>query len=183
MNLELTDEQTEALIRELSQIIDGDRYPLSPRIRVLKEILRIMRPEPAPPGTAAPATALRAAEQGTVCTATIASDRPLMRRSVRPEAQLVAVTRRLVRATWLLVVVGFLSFGASVAQFFILRSSDQKTDKVISAMQQQATIMEGQIAITEAQLRPRMSLTLELSGDVKDANGGKSFNGQIVTPV
>ena len=27
MHLELTDEQTEALIRELSLIIDGDRYP------------------------------------------------------------------------------------------------------------------------------------------------------------
>ena len=39
MNLELTDEQTEALIRELSQIIDSDRYPLSPRIVALKEIL------------------------------------------------------------------------------------------------------------------------------------------------
>jgi hypothetical protein len=43
--------------------------------------------------------------------------------------------------------------------------------------------MGRQIAITEAQLRPRMSLTLELSGDVKDANGGKSLNGRIVTPV
>jgi hypothetical protein len=31
MHLDLTDEQTEALMRELSQIIDGDRYPLSPR--------------------------------------------------------------------------------------------------------------------------------------------------------
>jgi hypothetical protein len=30
MHLELTDEQTEALIRELSQIIDGDRYPSVP---------------------------------------------------------------------------------------------------------------------------------------------------------
>jgi hypothetical protein len=39
MNLELTDEQTGALIRELRQLIDGDRYPLSPRIRVLEEIL------------------------------------------------------------------------------------------------------------------------------------------------
>jgi hypothetical protein len=48
-HLELTDEQTEALIRELSQIIDGDRYPLSPRIRVLKEILGKLRPEPARP--------------------------------------------------------------------------------------------------------------------------------------
>ena len=46
MNLELTDEQTEALIRELPQIIDGDRYPLSPRIVALKEILGILRPEP-----------------------------------------------------------------------------------------------------------------------------------------
>jgi hypothetical protein len=31
-HLELTDEQTEALTRELSQIIDSDRYPFSPRI-------------------------------------------------------------------------------------------------------------------------------------------------------
>ena len=46
MNLELTDEQTEALIRELSQLIDGDRYPLSPRIVALKEILGQLRPEP-----------------------------------------------------------------------------------------------------------------------------------------
>jgi hypothetical protein len=47
MHLELKDEQTEALIREPSQLIDGDRYPLSPRIRVLKEILGKLRPEPA----------------------------------------------------------------------------------------------------------------------------------------
>jgi hypothetical protein len=46
---ELTDEQTEALILELSQIIDGDRYPLSPRIVALKEILGQLRPEPARP--------------------------------------------------------------------------------------------------------------------------------------
>ena len=47
MHLELTDEQTEAMIRELSQIIDGDRYFLSPRIVALKEILGQLRPEPA----------------------------------------------------------------------------------------------------------------------------------------
>jgi hypothetical protein len=46
MNLELTDEQTEALIWELSQIIDGDRYPISPRILVLKKIVGMLRPEP-----------------------------------------------------------------------------------------------------------------------------------------
>src|SRR5580692_10510023 len=48
MHLELTDEQTEALIRELSHTINGDRYPLSPRIVALKEILGMLRPEPAP---------------------------------------------------------------------------------------------------------------------------------------
>jgi hypothetical protein len=46
MHLELTDEQTEALIRELSRIIDGDRYPFSPRIVALKEILGQLLPEP-----------------------------------------------------------------------------------------------------------------------------------------
>jgi hypothetical protein len=46
MHLELTDEQTEALIRELSQIVQNDRYPFSPRIRVLKDILGQLRPEP-----------------------------------------------------------------------------------------------------------------------------------------
>jgi hypothetical protein len=46
MNLELNDVQTEALIRELTHLIENDRYPLSPRIRVLKEILGKLRPEP-----------------------------------------------------------------------------------------------------------------------------------------
>jgi hypothetical protein len=73
MHLELTDEQTEALIRELSLIIEYDRYPLSPRIVVLKEILGMMRPGARSPGTAAPATALRAAEQGKVWETTVVS--------------------------------------------------------------------------------------------------------------
>ena len=46
MNLDLTDEQTEALTLELSQIVQNDRYPLSPRIVALKEILGQVRPEP-----------------------------------------------------------------------------------------------------------------------------------------
>jgi hypothetical protein len=37
MNLELTDEQTAALLSELDRIIDADRYPLSPRIHTLAE--------------------------------------------------------------------------------------------------------------------------------------------------
>ena len=53
-HLELTDKQTEALIRELSQTIDGDRYPLSPRIVVLKEIPGMLRLEPARPAPLPP---------------------------------------------------------------------------------------------------------------------------------
>jgi hypothetical protein len=46
MSPELTDEQTEALVQLLSRTIDSDRYPLSPRVRVMKEILAKLRPEP-----------------------------------------------------------------------------------------------------------------------------------------
>ena len=54
MNLELNDEQAEALIRELHNIIQNDRYPLSPRIVALKEILGQLRPEPARPSPLPP---------------------------------------------------------------------------------------------------------------------------------
>jgi hypothetical protein len=47
MQLDLTDEQTAALLRELNQIIEYDRYPLSPRILILKEIRAMIRPDPA----------------------------------------------------------------------------------------------------------------------------------------
>jgi hypothetical protein len=53
-NLELSDAEAEALLRELSQIIEYDRYPLSPRIRTLKEILGKLRPEPARPAASPP---------------------------------------------------------------------------------------------------------------------------------
>jgi hypothetical protein len=53
MKLELNDLQAEVLIRELHSIIQNDRYPLSPRIVALKEILGQLRPEaerePLPP--------------------------------------------------------------------------------------------------------------------------------------
>jgi hypothetical protein len=39
MNLELSDEQAAALEREIDGIIDDDRYPLSPRMQVLRDIL------------------------------------------------------------------------------------------------------------------------------------------------
>jgi hypothetical protein len=53
MPLDLTDEETTALERLLRETIDGDRYPLSPRILTLKAILAKIRPEterkPLPP--------------------------------------------------------------------------------------------------------------------------------------
>ena len=45
MNLELTDEETAALLRELDRLIDGDRYFLSARINTLKAIRAKIRPE------------------------------------------------------------------------------------------------------------------------------------------
>jgi len=62
MNLELSDVQAEVLIRELHSIIQNDRYPLSPRVVALKEILGQLQPEPAreplppPPKIYAPPT-------------------------------------------------------------------------------------------------------------------------------
>jgi hypothetical protein len=44
MNLELSDEQAEVRTRELRNIIQNDRYPFSPRIVALKEILEQLRP-------------------------------------------------------------------------------------------------------------------------------------------
>jgi len=42
-NLELSNEEAAALVRLLREAIDGDRYPLRPRIRVLEEILGMLR--------------------------------------------------------------------------------------------------------------------------------------------
>jgi hypothetical protein len=46
MRFDLSDLETDALIRVLSTTIDNDRYPLSPRIQTLKAILGKLRPEP-----------------------------------------------------------------------------------------------------------------------------------------
>jgi hypothetical protein len=46
MTADLTDEETAALVRLLSDTIANDRYPLSPRIQTLKAILAKLRPEP-----------------------------------------------------------------------------------------------------------------------------------------
>jgi hypothetical protein len=46
MNVELTDEETAALLRELDGLIDSDRYFISPRIKTLKAIRAKIRPEP-----------------------------------------------------------------------------------------------------------------------------------------
>jgi len=46
MNLDLTDDETAALLRELDGLIDGDRYFMSRRVQTLKAIRAKIRPEP-----------------------------------------------------------------------------------------------------------------------------------------
>jgi hypothetical protein len=46
MHLDLTDDETAALIRELHDIVENDRYPFSPRIPTPRAILAKLRPEP-----------------------------------------------------------------------------------------------------------------------------------------
>jgi hypothetical protein len=46
VHLDLTDDETAPLIRELHDIVENDRYPFSPRIRTLRGILAELRPEP-----------------------------------------------------------------------------------------------------------------------------------------
>jgi hypothetical protein len=47
MHLDLTDEETAALTQELHETVERDRYPFSPRIRMLRAILAKLNPEPA----------------------------------------------------------------------------------------------------------------------------------------
>jgi hypothetical protein len=46
MNLDLTDDEATALLRELDGLIGGDRYFMSPRIKTLKAIRAKIKPEP-----------------------------------------------------------------------------------------------------------------------------------------
>jgi hypothetical protein len=46
MHLDLTDEQAAGLIKELHDIVENDPYPFSSRVRVLRDILSKLRPEP-----------------------------------------------------------------------------------------------------------------------------------------
>jgi len=46
MQLDLTDEETDALARLVRNAIDGDRFPMSPRVQLWQRILAKIRPEP-----------------------------------------------------------------------------------------------------------------------------------------
>jgi hypothetical protein len=46
MELDLTEEETAALTQELHDLVENDRYPFSPRIRMLSAILAKLRPQP-----------------------------------------------------------------------------------------------------------------------------------------
>ena len=59
-HLELSDDEADALIQELHDIVENDRYQFSPRIQTLRAILAKLRPEPVrqplppPPRVSAP---------------------------------------------------------------------------------------------------------------------------------
>jgi hypothetical protein len=58
MHLDLSEEETFALLNLLTKTIENDRYPLSPRIQTLRGILTKFGPmAPAPPPPARPPTA------------------------------------------------------------------------------------------------------------------------------
>lgn len=46
MRFELTDQETEALLKELDNLIEGGRYQFSARIKTLKAIRAKIRPDP-----------------------------------------------------------------------------------------------------------------------------------------
>jgi hypothetical protein len=47
--LDLTDDERAELIQVLRQIVDYDRFPLSPRVKALTAILERLAPKPGPP--------------------------------------------------------------------------------------------------------------------------------------
>jgi len=49
MQLDPTDEEGAALLRELNILIENDRYPLSPRVRMLRQIRTKLPGAPPPP--------------------------------------------------------------------------------------------------------------------------------------
>jgi transposase len=51
MSFDLSDGEKLALVALLTRGIADDRYPLSPRVRILKDILAKLRREPAPGAT------------------------------------------------------------------------------------------------------------------------------------
>ncbi|MBO0736336.1 MAG: hypothetical protein J2P48_07180 [Alphaproteobacteria bacterium] len=58
MDLHLTDDQVELLVKELDRIIKGVRYPFLPRVQALRAIRTMLKPYPerrrAPPRYAEP---------------------------------------------------------------------------------------------------------------------------------
>ena len=79
MNLDLDDVETCALLSLLIETIEADRYPMSPRIRLLRQILAKFGPmAPPPPARAAaggPTADTRGAQSGTSAAISIGTPR------------------------------------------------------------------------------------------------------------
>jgi hypothetical protein len=54
MDLHLDGQQVELLLAELDRLIENDRYPLSPRIRALREVRAALKPYPERPPPSPP---------------------------------------------------------------------------------------------------------------------------------
>jgi hypothetical protein len=71
MHLDLTDEETSALLNLLAETTRNDRYPLSPRVRTLRAILaKFGRMAPAPPAQTTYTGAARPAQRAAIAVTT-----------------------------------------------------------------------------------------------------------------
>jgi hypothetical protein len=75
MHIDLTAEETAALARELTDITWSDRYPLSPRIKVLEGIRAKLRPQPVRPAASPSPRVYEPPSKGAVSEATLAIPR------------------------------------------------------------------------------------------------------------
>ena len=64
MDLHLTDDQAVRLVAALDSLIEGDRYPLSPRVTALREIRALLKLYPERPPLSPPSRPLEPPSKG-----------------------------------------------------------------------------------------------------------------------
>jgi hypothetical protein len=116
VNIDLTDDEAAALLRELNNIIKNDRYPLSPRVRTSREIRAKLPGAPAaPPPTRAPRHRPPPA-LGHADVLEPDGDRLIVCHRVHPDAGMMASRNRIAFAALGLPRVGRRSLASSALQ-------------------------------------------------------------------